>query len=151
MKIRTAGLLALTALAPTLSGCWAVAVGASSALITSEFADTSMVFLVEGHSAREVWSSARTTLSQMASEPITLDEDLRAARGRYDGNVVTIAVSTHAIDVVELRVQARKLGFVNGEITKLVGDRIVRDLGLRHRPAARQLDGSAALDAAARR
>ena len=62
MKNRNLGLLALLALTPCLGGCWAVAVGASSALITSEFADNSLVFVVEGRSAPEVWSSARSTL-----------------------------------------------------------------------------------------
>ena len=122
-------LLPVAALAPLcLGGCWAVAVGAGSAIVTQEFSDNAKVFRIEGRTAKQVWSSARTTLAQLAPGTVELDNDRRAARGNYDGNTVSIEVATHSLNSVELRVYARKLGFVNGESANLLGDRILDDL-----------------------
>ena len=150
MKYPQAGLLALVAITPMLGGCWAVAVGASSAVITSEFADPSTLIVVEGHNARELWSSARLTLSEMASHTIAVNDDTRMARGRYDGNIVTLQVATHDLNSVELRVQARKVGFVNAEVAKLVADRILDDLARRYPAQRTTTEITGPIEAAAR-
>ena len=121
-------LLPILALCATLSGCWVVAVGGATALITSEFADDAKVAYLENTSAEVVWASAKLSLARMASDPITIRDDLRAARANVDGAVVTVQVETHSVHEVKLSVAARKVGFYSGEIADLVVHRIKEDL-----------------------
>lgn len=120
--------LSALALCLSLSGCWVVAVGGATALVTSEFADNAKVAYLESSDAQSVWASAKLSLSEMATDPITLRDDLRTARANIDNALVTLKIETHSVNEVKLSVAARKLGIYSGEIADLVLHRIVDDL-----------------------
>jgi hypothetical protein len=70
----------------------------------------------------------KTTLSGASLELIEVDEELRVARAKVDGATVTVSVEAYDIDKSILRVMARKFGMTDGEVARLMHDKIVRDL-----------------------
>lgn len=121
-------LLTCLALCSALTGCWVVAVGGATALVTSEFADNAKVAYIDNQNVDIVWASAKLSLSEMASDPITVRDDLRAARANVDDALITMQVETHSVSQVKLSVAARKLGIYTGEIADIVLHRLIDDL-----------------------
>ncbi|MFT4540286.1 MAG: hypothetical protein ACI841_004878 [Planctomycetota bacterium] len=121
-------LIPLLALCAPLSGCLFVAVGGATALVTSEFASNSKSETVISSNTDLVWASTKLSLSEMASDPITVRDDLRAARANIDHALITAQVETHSVDKVKISISARKLGIYSDEVAELVLHRIVQDL-----------------------
>jgi len=122
-------LIALLCLAPLFSGCIAAAAGVGAGiLISQEGVDNNTYVAQLPHDVKLAWSSVKTTLSQTSLKPIDTRDDLRTATADVDGAKVTVVVEAFDIDKSVVRVSARKLGISNGEIAKMVFDRIVSNL-----------------------
>jgi len=113
-----------------LPGCAAAVIGTAAAgvLVSQDVIDNSIFVARLDRDASKVWASAKLTLSHASLKPIDVQEDLRQATAEVDGAKVTVGVETYDIDRSTLRVSAKKYGVNNGEIAKLVYDKILRDL-----------------------
>ena len=127
MRTSLLGLLLL--LAPFVQGCAALFVGAAGGvLLSSDVLDHSVYVATLDADATRVWSSVKVTLSHTSLKPIETDEELRKAIAEVDGATVTAAVETYDLNRSVVRVSARKYGVNNGEIAKMVYDKIISDL-----------------------
>lgn len=122
-------LLGFLLVATLLPGCLAVAGGiAGGVLLSSDVLDNSVYVAQLDSDAAKVWSSVKVTLNHASLKPIEADEDLRKATAEIDGAKVTAAVETYDLDRSVLRVSAKKYGVNNGEIAKMIYDKIIADL-----------------------
>ena len=115
-------------LVPLTQGCLA-AVGVGAGLVLSQDLLDNNTYVTRLNSdVRNVWPTVKTTLSGASLELIEVDEELRVARAKVDGATVTVSVEAYDIDKSILRVMARKFGMTDGEVARLMHDKIVRDL-----------------------
>jgi hypothetical protein len=115
-------------LVPLTQGCLA-AVGVGAGLVLSQdLLDNNTYVTRLNTDVRRVWPTVKTTLSGASLELIEVDEELRVARAKVDGANVTVSVEAFDIDKSILRVTARKFGMNDGELARLMHDKIVRDL-----------------------
>ena len=122
-------LLPVAALAPLcLGGCWAVAVGAGSILIGQQVMDNNTYVAQLEAEPHLVWATTKSSLSHMTTDPIHTDEDLREAKGTYEGSKVVVQVETFDIGKSTIRVSASKFGVAQGETAQKVLNRILKDL-----------------------
>lgn len=128
MKFKLTYLALLLAL-PTLGGCLAAAVGVATIVVAEEHIDNSTHIIVP-RTVDLTWATAKSTMSQMSTEPLEVDDSLRALVAEYDNSQVVIEVKRRSLQSAELIVSARKYGFHNADIVELVVARIERNLGL---------------------
>ena len=124
--------LPLLLLASLPTGCAAVAVGAGGFLLADQVLDKNTYVAQIGYDSREVWATAKSTLSHMSLYPIQVDEALKQATMDYDNGKVTVQVETFDLGQSTLRVRATKLGISNGETAAEVQRRILRELERQH-------------------
>jgi hypothetical protein len=73
-----------------------------------------------------VWPEVKTFLSESSLDLIEIDEELRVARARIDGAMVTVSVEAYDIDQSVMRVSAKQFGVNDGEMAGVVTERIHR-------------------------
>ncbi len=126
--MRKIALLSLL-LAPALSGCFALGLGAvAGALVGTEVLENETYVATLDADALRVWYTAKATAARESFNPIVVDEDRRELTMDYDDAKVTVNIETFDLDTSILRVRARKYGVANGEIANLIMKRIVEDL-----------------------
>jgi hypothetical protein len=122
--------LLLAALVPFslgLTGCLAVgAVG--GVLVAQEVLDNNVYVARLDRDAGEVWASAKIALNRASLTPIDAQDDVRHAIADVDDAKVTVDVETYDLNRSTLRVSAKKYGVNNGEIAKMVYDKIIHEL-----------------------
>ncbi|MCB9915448.1 MAG: hypothetical protein H6828_09915 [Planctomycetes bacterium] len=122
--MRSSALLALL-LALVTPGCLAVLGVGAGVVISQDMMDNNTYVAQVRESVDVTWAVAKASLSQQASDPIDVDEDLRTAVGMVDDATVTVSVEAFDLDQTRLAVSARKFGVANGEIAEMVFDRIL--------------------------
>ena len=120
-------LLSLLLLAPLLPGC-VVAAAAAGVLVSQEALDNNVYVATLYRDAKHVWASAKVTLSRMSPKPIEVQDDVRKAVADIDDGKASVSVETYDLNRSTLKVSAKKFGVNNGELAKMVYDKIVRDL-----------------------
>ena len=121
--------LAVLLTLPTLPGCLAAAVGAGAGLIASqELMDNNAYVSRLNKDVRKVWPVVKTFMSDASLELIEVDEEVRLAKAKIDGASVTVSVEAYDLDKTIMRVSARKYGLNDGELARLIMERIHRRL-----------------------
>ena len=110
------------------AGCAAVAAGAAAVVISQDVLDNNVYVARLDRSADLVWASAKVALSHLSPKPYDIQDDIRQATADVDDAKVTVTVDTYDLNRSTLRVSARKYGVNNGEIAKMVYDRILQEL-----------------------
>ncbi len=128
MKLKFTYLALLLAL-PTLAGCLAAAVGVATIVVAEEHIDNATHIIVP-RTVEMSWATAKSTLSEMSTEPLEVDDSLRALIADYDNSQVVVEVKRRSMQSAELIVSARKYGFHNSDIVNVVVSRIEKNLGL---------------------
>ena len=123
-------LLALLPLAtiPFFSSCEAVAVGAAAVIVSQDVLDNNVYVATLDRSADQVWASAKVALDHASTKPIDTQEDIRKATATVDDATVVVTVETYDLNRSTLRVSAKKYGVNNGQIAKMVYDKIVNEV-----------------------
>ena len=111
-----------------LSGCVAVGAGVAGILISQEVLDNNIYVATIDRSADDVWSSAKVALNKASLKPIDVQEDIRKATATIDDAKVEVSVETYDLNRSTLQVSARKYGVNNGEIAKMVYDKILHEI-----------------------
>ena len=120
-------LLALS-IVPFFASCAVVAAGAAGVLISQEVLDNNIYVAQLNSDADAVWASTKVALSRASLKPIDTQEDIRQATAEIDDAKVIVGVETYDLNRSTLRVSAKKYGVNNGEIAKMVYDKILHEL-----------------------
>lgn len=128
--MRTRHLIALSLLAglPLLPGCIVAAAAVGGAVAAPALMDDNTYISHLNYNSNLVWAQTKATLTKKSLDPIDVDESRRRAIAQIDGATVTCSVETYDLNVSVLKVQAKKFGFPDNEIGKIVLDRITADL-----------------------
>lgn len=121
-------LLALV-LAPlvALASCAPLAVVGIGIIVTDEFKDSALTADVQVETEL-VWTSVKSSMSNMTDALLHVDEDHRALQTRVDNSVVTVHVKQWSVDETRVYVESKKYMMESPEIAELVMDRLIRDL-----------------------
>jgi hypothetical protein len=123
-------LLALVAAplsAALLPGCVVAAVGTGVVVGEIMFEDNTFIGQLNSESGR-AWAQTKTTLSKRSSQPIDVDEARRKIVADIEGAQVTASIETYDLNVSTLRVSAKRYGFPDNEIARMMFDRISEDI-----------------------
>ena len=116
-------------LAPIVTSCAGLVVGAAAGLVISEqMLDNESYVIQLQEDVERVWKVSKRSMSSASTELIEVEEDTRTIRAQIDGGKVTVSVEAYDLDRTMLRVAAVKYGVTNGELANTVQRRIVRDL-----------------------
>ncbi|MFO1011001.1 MAG: hypothetical protein U1F29_13135 [Planctomycetota bacterium] len=122
-------ILAALILVPCFSSC-AIGVGAvAGGLLLQETNDNSVYVGQLNASGSTTWAQTKVTLSNLSLKPITVDNAAMKAAAEIDDAQVTVECSTYDLNKSEIKVSAKKYMVNNGQIAKMVFDKIVADLG----------------------
>ncbi|MDZ4773237.1 MAG: DUF3568 family protein [Planctomycetota bacterium] len=128
MRTSLTPLALVLATAPLFQSCIvAAAAGAGAVAGTAMMEDNTFVSHLNTDSQR-TWVQTKATLSRKSSKPIEVDENRRTATADFEGTVVTVSVETYDLNVSILKVSAKKYGFPDNDIAKIMLDRITEDL-----------------------
>jgi hypothetical protein len=122
-------LLALPLLVLGLQSCAAVAVGAGAGLLGAQEMDNNVYVGQLNSSGSTTWAQTKVTLSSLSLKPITVDDEAMRATAEIDDGKVTVEVSVYDLNKSEIKVGARKYMVNNGQLAKMVFDKIIADLG----------------------
>lgn len=120
--------LSIALLLSGLSGCLALGVGAAAVIVSQEVLDNNIYVATLDRDANEVWASTKVALNHASLKPIDVQDDVRQAVADIDDAKVTVNVETYDLNRSTLRVSAKKYGVNNGEIAKMVYDKILHEL-----------------------
>jgi len=123
--------LLLAALVPRsfgLTGCVAAAGAGVGILVAQEVLDNNVYVARLDKDAGEVWASAKVALNKASLKPIDAQDDVRQATAEVDDAKVVVSVETYDLNRSTLRVSAKKYGVNNGEIAKMVYDKIIHEV-----------------------
>ena len=128
--LRTSLLLAPLSLgmALGLGGCLVAGAAAAGILVSQEVLDNNVYVATLDRDANQVWASAKVALNRASLKPIDVQDDVRQAVADIDDAKVTVSVETYDLNRSTLRVSAKKYGVNNGEIAKMVYDKILHEL-----------------------
>jgi hypothetical protein len=121
-------ILSALLLVPFSASCAALLGVGAGVLITQEMLDNQTYVARLELGSHKLWPSVKTTLSHMSMKPIDVDDDLKVATADIDQAKVTVGVETYDLNQSILRVSAKKYGVANGELAKMVLDKILVDL-----------------------
>jgi hypothetical protein len=121
-------LLALFALVPLFQGCVVAAAAGTGAVAGSVMMEDNTYISHLNTDSGRTWAQTKSTLSRKSAKPLDVDENHRRAVADMDGTTVTVTVETYDLNVSVLRVSAKKYGFPENDIAKIVLDRITEDL-----------------------
>jgi hypothetical protein len=95
--------------------CFPALLGIGAGLVIShEVLENNTYVAQVNESAALTWAITKSSLTHQASDPISVDNDLRTATARVDGADVTISVETYDDESCRLMVSARKYGVNDG-------------------------------------
>lgn len=116
-------------LVPCLQGCAALAVGTGVGLVAGpEVVNTNVYVGQLNASGNTTWAQTKVTLSNLSLKPIAYDDEAMRATADVDGATVTVECSVYDLDRSEIKVSAKKYMVSNGQIAKMVFDKIIADL-----------------------
>ncbi|MFN0008721.1 MAG: hypothetical protein ACKVXR_12535 [Planctomycetota bacterium] len=118
----------ILSIAPLFSGCVAAAAGVAGILISQDVLDNNIYVATIDRGADDVWTSTKIALNKASLKPIDVEDDVRQAVATIDDAKVTVNVETYDLNRSTLRVSARKYGVNNGEIAKMVYDKILHEI-----------------------
>jgi hypothetical protein len=118
----------LFSIAPLFTSCVAVGAAAAGILISQEVLDNNIYVATLDRDADTVWASTKVALSRASLKPIDTQDDIRQATAEIDDAKVTVGVETYDLNRSTLRVSAKKYGVNNGEIAKMVYDKILHEI-----------------------
>lgn len=128
MRTSLIPLALVLSVAPLFQSCIvAAAAGAGAVAGTAMMEDNTFVSHLNTDSQR-TWVQTKATLSRKSSKPIEVDENRRTATADFEGTIVTVSVETYDLNVSILKVSAKKYGFPDNDIAKIMMDRITEDL-----------------------
>lgn len=111
----------------TLASCAAAAGAGMIILISDEFRENALTADVTDE-VEVVWSSVKSSMSNMTDALLHVDEDHRAVQTRIDNSVVVVHVMQWDVEETRIYVEAKKYMVTNPEVAQLVMERLVRDL-----------------------
>lgn len=128
--MRTPILLAVTILAaaPLFQGCIVAAAAGAGVVAGSTIIEDGVYTSHLNTDSGRTWAQAKSTLSRKSSKPIDVDDNRRRATADMEGTTVTVSVETFDLNASILRVSAKKFGFPDNDMAKIVLDRITEDL-----------------------
>jgi len=119
----------LLSLCPLFGGCVAAAAaGVGGAIASQELVDNNSYVSHINLDVKKVWPTVKTFLSDASLELIEVDDEVRLAKAKIDGANVTVSVEAYDIDKSIMRVSAKKYGFNDGELARIIMERIHRRL-----------------------
>ncbi len=121
-------LLALLLLVPFVPSCFVVGAATGGILLT-EANDNSVYVGQLSAGGSTTGAQTKVTLSNLSLKPITVDNEAMRATAEIDDAKVTVECSTYDLNKSEIKVSAKKYMVNNGQIAKMVFDKIVADLG----------------------
>jgi anti-sigma factor RsiW len=121
-------LVTLAPLSVALAGCIAVGAAAAGILVSQEVLDNNVYVATIDRDADQVWTSAKVALNRASLKPIEVQDDVRKAVADIDDAKVSVSVETYDLNRSTLRVSAKKYGVNNGEIAKMVYDKILHEI-----------------------
>jgi hypothetical protein len=110
-----------------LASCAPLAVVTLTMVVTDEFKDNALTADVQVEDEL-VWTSVKSSMSNMTDALLHVDEDHRALQTRVDNSVVTVHVKQWSVDETRVYVESKKYMVNNPEVAELVMDRLIRDL-----------------------
>lgn len=122
-------LLALVLFAPLIQGCVAAALGVGAGLVVSQDVLDNNTYVAHLNvDVNRTWASVKTSMSHASLKPMDVDNDVRKVTAEVDGAKVIASVETYDLNRSVVNVSAKKYGVSNGEIAKMVLDKILNDL-----------------------
>lgn len=121
-------LLAALLLVPCFSSCALVAGGVAGTVLFNETNDNSVFVGQLNSSGQKTWAQTKVTLSNLSLKPIEVDNEAMKATADIDDAKVTVTVSTYDFNKSEIKVSAKKYMVNNGQIARMVFDKVVADL-----------------------
>jgi hypothetical protein len=113
---------------PLVSSCAALVAAGAGVVVSQELLDNNTYVSHVQQDVSVVWPEVKTFLSDSSLDLVDIDEELRVAKARIDGAMVTVAVEAYDIDYSVLRVSAKQYGVNDGEMAGVVMERIHRRL-----------------------
>ena len=120
--------LALALVAPTLlTGCAGLVVGGvAGVVIAQEMLDNNSYVSQLNQDVTVVWPTVKVFLAETSMELIEIDEPARIAKAKIDGATVAVGVEAYDLDKTQMRVSAKRYGVNDGEMARLIMERIHR-------------------------
>ena len=115
-------------LVPSFTSCAVVAGAIGGGILLNETTDNSVYVGQLNASGSVTWAQTKKTLSNLSLKPISYDNEAMKATAEIDDATVTVTCSTYDLDKSEIQVSAKKYTMNNGQIAKMVFDKIVADL-----------------------
>lgn len=117
----TARLPLFLAVALCTPACFPALLGVGAGLVLShDVLDNNTYVAHVNEEAALTWAVAKSSLTHQASDPITVNDDLRTAEAKVDGANVTVSVETYDEGNCRLMVSAHKFGVNNGAVADAV-------------------------------
>ena len=105
------------AVALCVPACFPALLGVGAGLVIShDVLDNNSYVAHVNEDAALTWAIAKSALTRQASDPITVNDDLRRAEAKVDGANVTVSVETYDEVNCRLMVSANKFGVNDGEV-----------------------------------
>jgi hypothetical protein len=120
--------LAVLALVPSFQSCIVAAAAGAGAVVGNVMMEDNTFISHLNTDSQRTWVQTKATLSRKSPKPIEVDENRRRATADLDGSIVTVTVETYDLNVSVLKVSAKKYGFPDNDIAKIIMDRITEDL-----------------------
>ena len=99
--------------------CFPALLGVGAGLVIShDVLDNNSYVAHVSEDAALTWAIAKSALTHQASDPITVNDDLRRAKAKVDGANVTVSVETYDEVNCRLMVSANKFGVNDGEVAE---------------------------------
>jgi hypothetical protein len=120
--------LAFLLAAPTLlTGCAGfVAGGVAAVVISQEMLDNNTYVSHLNQDVSLVWPTAKVFLAEQSLELIEIDEPARIAKAKIDGASVVVGVEAYDLEKTLMRVSATRYGVNDGEMARLIMERLHR-------------------------
>ena len=125
----TARLPLFLAVALCTPACFPALLGVGAGLVIShDVLDNNTYVAHVNEEAALTWAIAKSSLTHQASTPITVNDDLRTAKGKVDGATVTVSVETFDDTNCRLMVSAHKYGVNDGNAAEAILQILLTDL-----------------------
>lgn len=129
MQKLTLSALLLAGLTTLSTGCAGVVAGGVAAVVVSqEMLDNNTYVSHVNQDVSQVWPTAKVFLAEQSLELIEADDGARVASADVDGAKVTIAVEAYDLDKCVVRVAAKRYGVNDGDLARIVTERLTRRL-----------------------
>jgi len=124
-KLSLALLLALPA---ALGSCAVVAGGVAAVVVSQELVDNNTYVSHVKRDASLVWPEVKVFLADQSTELIEPNDAERVATAKVDGAKITVSVETYDLDESVVRVAATRYGINDGDLARIVNERLMRRL-----------------------